>query len=54
MGVRFDPRWQYNGLRALVLENPTLRLVILPETGGRIYSIVHKPTDTEILWHHPL
>ncbi len=53
MGVRFDPRWQYNGLRALVLENPTLRLVVLPETGGRIYSIVHKPTDTEILWHHP-
>lgn len=53
MGIRLDTRWQYNGLRALVLENATLRLVILPETGGRIYSIVHKPTDTEILWHHP-
>jgi hypothetical protein len=53
MTIRLDTRWTYNGLRALVLENAALRVVVLPETGGRIYSLVHKPTDTEFLWHHP-
>lgn len=53
MVARLDTRWQYNGLRALVLENTTLQIVVFPETGGRIYSILHKPTDTQFLWHHP-
>lgn len=30
-----------------------MRVMVLPETGGRIYSIVHKPSDTEFMWHHP-
>jgi galactose mutarotase-like enzyme len=53
MSIRFDSHWQYHNLRALVLENPTVRLIVLPETGARIFSIVHKPSDTEFLWHHP-
>lgn len=53
MNARLDPHWQYHGLRAVVLENAVLRVVVMPETGGRIYSIVHKPTDTEFLWHNP-
>jgi hypothetical protein len=53
MAARLDSRWQYNGLTALVLDNPALQVVIFPETGARVYSIIHKPTDTHLLWHHP-
>ena len=53
MATRLDSRWQYNGLRALVLDNPALQVVLFPETGARVYSIIHKPTDTNLLWHHP-
>lgn len=53
MAARLDAHWQYNGLRALVLDNPALQVVIFPETGARVYSIIHKPTDTQLLWHHP-
>jgi hypothetical protein len=53
MTARLDSNWQYNGLRALVLDNPVLQITILPETGARIYNIIHKPSDTNFLWHHP-
>lgn len=53
MAATIDPHWQYHGVRAVVLENRLLRVVVLPETGGRIYSFVHKPSDTEFLWHNP-
>jgi hypothetical protein len=50
---RFDSRWSLLSLRALVLENRRLCVVILPELGGRIWSIVYKPHDRELLWHNP-
>jgi hypothetical protein len=53
MSVRFDAHWQYRGLRALVLENEQLRAVILPELGAKVWSLVYKPIDREMLWHHP-
>lgn len=34
---------------AAILENEHLRAVVLPEIGGRLISIVHKPTATELL-----
>ena len=51
--VRIDEHWHYRGLRALVVENSQLRLVILPELGGKLWSLVYKPYDREIFWHHP-
>ena len=45
--------WSYRPFRALVLENRTLRVVVLPELGGRIWSIVYKPHGRELLWHNP-
>jgi galactose mutarotase-like enzyme len=42
-----------NDLQAVVLSNEVLELVVFPETGARIYSIFHKPSGTEFLWHHP-
>jgi hypothetical protein len=38
----------------VVLENGYLRVTLLPEYGGRILSIVHKPTNRELLYQNPL
>lgn len=53
MAVRFSDAWTFHGLQALVLENEHLRVTILPELGGKIWSIVAKRHDREMLWHHP-
>lgn len=41
------------GLRAIVVENDMLRVVILPEAGGRIWQICYKPLATDLLWNNP-
>lgn len=51
--VRIDADWRYHGFQALVIENSHLRLVILPELGGKLWSLVYKPLDREIFWHNP-
>jgi hypothetical protein len=51
--VRIDTNWHYHGFRALVVENGLLRLVLLPELGGKLWSLVYKPFDREIFWHNP-
>ena len=43
----------FKGLQSVVLSNKVLEVTVLPQTGARIYSIFHKPTQTEFLWHHP-
>lgn len=37
---------------AAVLENETLRAVFLPEFGGRLWSLVHKPSGRELLYRN--
>ncbi len=51
--VRLDAAWRYHDFRAIVIENRQLRLVILPELGGKLWSLVYKPVDREIFWHNP-
>ncbi|HEV2073834.1 MAG TPA: DUF5107 domain-containing protein [Thermomicrobiales bacterium] len=53
MTVRFSDGWRLQGMQALVLENRQLRVTVLPELGGKIWSIVSKRHDREMLWHHP-
>lgn len=53
MTVRFSDAWGLHGLQALVLENSQLRVTVLPELGAKIWSIVSKAHDREMLWHHP-
>jgi hypothetical protein len=48
-----DPHWSYHGFRALVLENRCLRAVVLPELGAKVWSLVDKAADREVLWHNP-
>ena len=38
----------------VVLENGYLKVTLLPDYGGRILSIVHKPTGRELLYQNPL
>lgn len=42
-----------HGLRTIVLENRLLRIVLLPEAGGRIWQISYKPLDADLLWNNP-
>ena len=41
------------GLGTIIVENELLRVVIIPELGGKIYDIVFKPLWKNILWHNP-
>ncbi len=52
-GATASADWIWRGLQTVILENRDLRVTILPELGGRIWSIVSKPHDREMLWHHP-
>ncbi len=45
--------WTFLSNRAVILENRALRVVVLPELGGRVWSIVYKRLDRELLWHNP-
>jgi hypothetical protein len=38
----------------VVLENGYLKVTLLPSYGGRILSIVHKPTGRELLYQNPV
>jgi hypothetical protein len=38
----------------VVLENGYLKVTVLPSYGGRVLSIVHKPTNRELLYQNPL
>ncbi|KOV55603.1 hypothetical protein ADL00_29315 [Streptomyces sp. AS58] len=39
---------------ALVIENDRLRATVLPGLGGRLVSLVHKPSDRELLYRNPV
>jgi hypothetical protein len=45
----YDRNRRDRGFLALVLENEFLRATILPEVGGRLWSLVHRPSGRELL-----
>jgi galactose mutarotase-like enzyme len=53
MKLSVNTDWSYHGLRTIVLENRFLRVIILPETGAKIWQITYKPFDTDLLWNNP-
>jgi tetratricopeptide (TPR) repeat protein len=40
--------------QAAVLENEILRATFLPELGGRLWSLFHKPSGRELLYRNPV
>lgn len=41
------------GFFALRLENDLLMIDVLPELGGRIWSVLYRPTSRQWIWHNP-
>ncbi|PIV56283.1 hypothetical protein COY52_04575 [Candidatus Desantisbacteria bacterium CG_4_10_14_0_8_um_filter_48_22] len=44
---------EYRGLKAVQIENETLKLIVLPGRGANIASFVYKPTGRDWAWHNP-
>lgn len=44
---------KYRELNAIKLENSVLKLIILPDKGANMASLVHKPSGRDWLWHNP-
>lgn len=40
--------------RTMVLENEFLRIIVLPQLGGRIWRVIHKPTGNDLFYHNPV
>jgi len=43
----------WDGVPTVVLENERLRAVVAPSIGGRVVSLVHRPSGREVLWRNP-
>ena len=48
------PRDEEHSYKAVVLENPYLKVTVLPELGGRLYSAYDKTADREIFHKVPV
>src|SRR3974390_2493502 len=53
MTCRFDPHWSYRGLECLRVENEHVTVDVLPELGAKIFRLVDKARDHDVLWHSP-
>lgn len=53
MSARVSKDWSFNGVQALVLENDRLRVVVLPELGGKVWQITDRHTGRDLLWQNP-
>jgi hypothetical protein len=42
-----------NRLRAIEVENEVLHIVVLPETGAKVWQIHYKPLGVNLLWNNP-
>jgi galactose mutarotase-like enzyme len=53
MAARVTDEWSYRGLAAVILENASLRVTVLPELGGHVVELVDKAQDANLLWVNP-
>ncbi len=53
MPLRWSSGRDAHGVLRVVLQNNALRLTVLPELGGRLWSIIALDRGVEMLWHHP-
>jgi galactose mutarotase-like enzyme len=38
------------GYRTVTLENDVVRVTVIADLGARLYELLHKPSDTDVLW----
>jgi hypothetical protein len=48
------PQPQPRAYKTVVLENEYLRLIILPELGGRLWRVIEKSTGNDLFYHNPV
>ena len=51
--LHIDSNYTYRGFRAIMVENSYYRATFLPELGGKLWSLIDKKSDREVLWHNP-
>lgn len=52
-GPRIVDQLTYRGFNALILENDTLRVLVLPQKGSDILEFTYKPFDLDFMWRAP-
>ncbi len=52
-GARLRVPASVGGIDAVIIENELLRVTILSGKGADVCEFVHKPTDTDFMWHSP-
>jgi len=52
-GCRIQSPMTLGGIGAVSLENEIVRVTVLSGKGADIASFLHKPTDTDFMWHSP-
>jgi tetratricopeptide (TPR) repeat protein len=50
----YDRSLRIRNFRVAILENEILRAVFMLELGGRLWSLVHKPSGRELLYSNPV
>ncbi len=50
--LRLSKEWSVAGLPCVVLENRHVRVVVVPQLGGKVLSLVDKASDLELLWRN--
>jgi hypothetical protein len=53
VSVRLGSDWSFNGVQALVMDNGLLRVVVLPQLGGKVWQVTNLRTGRDLLWHNP-
>jgi galactose mutarotase-like enzyme len=51
--LSIDTHWTYRGLKAVILGNRLLQVVVLPQVGAKLWQITYKPRAAELLWNNP-
>lgn len=42
-----------NKLKTIVIENESLRAIVMPELGAKLWQLHYKSSGTDLLWHNP-
>jgi Domain of unknown function (DUF5107) len=45
--------WTFQAFPVVRMENELLRIEVLPTFGGKIWTLEHRPSGRQFLWHHP-
>jgi hypothetical protein len=50
-GCRLNDKISWHGMRAILMQNELLQIVILVDKGSEIIQFLYKPLDVDFLWH---